>query len=577
MHGGAAIDWFTHLAAAAPTPMWVIDSTGATVYVNPAWLALTGRALPADGRAWSEVLHPEDRPRVLADIATALATRSSMQLTFRVRRADGAYRWFDSISTPRSSESGEFQGYVGLCFDVTDRHDAAAAVQHYHRAAIESGQILFTWKVDEDRLSFPQEITTVFGHPVDRLKTLQAWLKYVDARDRQRLSTDIERGTRSATAFATEYRFVSADGDVIPVRGQGALVRDARGELVSIAGFLVDQRGERQARRLAETHAAILANLSEGVTVSDDGGKILYANQAMEQMFGYAAGELAGRNIGDLNADPPARKAEILADMLATSTAAGRWVGEVNSIRKDGHRFISRATVAPFVQEGHRWWVIVRRDISERKRLEAAVAASGQLEQERIAAELHDGLGQELAGLSFALGAFRNEMARHYPAGLPRVDALADVLKGAIALCRTTAQDIAAFGLSNGLDNALRLLAVRKQRLYGLHCDLDIDPALADRVPPAAAHHLYRIAQESLRNACRHGHATHCRIVLRQELDVAELLIRDDGDGFDPAADHRDDRMGLRVMRYRAEQLGGTLAIDAARGRGTTVRCRFTT
>jgi PAS domain S-box-containing protein len=568
-------DWFQRLADAAPTPMWITDRSGATVYVNRPWLVLTGRLLDDErGGGWNTALHPEDRTRVWETFQTALIDRAGVRLLYRVRRADGAFRWLDSIGTPRFDADGAFQGYVGLCIDVTERHESVVAFENYCHAVRESGQILFQWSAVANRLTFPQGESSVFGHPVRQLTSLEDWLQRVSADDRARLAREIEQGLRAGTAFASEYRFIAADGTAIPVRARGALVRNHAGDVVSIVGFLVDLRDEYESRRLVETHAAVLANLSEAVTVTNDAGTILYANAAAAEMFGYTAVELVGLDVRELNSDPRSRKEEILTEMLRAATSRGRWTGELNSIRRDGSRFISRAVVAPFVYGGERSWVLVQRDVTERKRLEAAVADVSQREQGRIATELHEGLGQELAGLCFALSAYRNDVAAGGEAQGERLDPLLETLRRAIALCRTTAQEISAFGLGIGLCEALQLLALRENRLFGLACEIDVDPAVAARVPAATAYQLYQIVQESLRNAARHGRAVCCVVSLQECDGVVELKVVDDGKGFEPKR-MGCEGLGLRIMRYRTSQFGGSLEVASALGKGTAVCCRL--
>ena len=90
---------------------------------------------------------------------------------------------------------------------------------------------------------------------------------------------------------------------------------------------------------------------------------------------------------------------------------------------------------------------------------------------------------------------------------------------------------------------------------------------------PELATHLFRIAQEAVSNALRHGRARHVRIALRGEPDALTLSVEDDGVGI-PNLPHDGKGLGMRLMRYRAGVIGGTLCIAAAAGGGTVVTCR---
>jgi len=129
-----------------------------------------------------------------------------------------------------------------------------------------------------------------------------------------------------------------------------------------------------------------------------------------------------------------------------------------------------------------------------------------------------------------------------------------------------------------GLAIALRDAAEKAQQLHGVVCDLQMadDVAVTDRL---VATHLYYIAQESVTNAVRHGQARHIVVRLaRTEGHGAELSIQDDGVGL-PVAEPEGPGLGrgLHIMQYRADLIGGTLAIERGTGGGTRVTCRFET
>jgi PAS domain S-box-containing protein len=119
---------FRTLADTAPVFIWMSDRDGQCVFVNKPWLDFSGRTLEQDlGRGWAESLHPEDRERGLAEQARAVANREYFRTEYRMRRADGQYRWMLDTGTPRYDSAGRFDGYLGSCLDVTDaRQDREA-------------------------------------------------------------------------------------------------------------------------------------------------------------------------------------------------------------------------------------------------------------------------------------------------------------------------------------------------------------------------------------------------------------------------------------------------------------------
>lgn len=323
-------------------------------------------------------------------------------------------------------------------------------------------------------------------------------------------------------------------------------------------------------------HSSVLTALSDGVIVTDEEWTIVFANRAMSAIYGYDAGDLPQRSVAALLVDSPQRFKRLTAEMCRVADSEGRWVGELNGLRGDGGRFISRAAVAPLRHDGRRWWVIVQRDVSERKRLERAIVDAVNQEQRRFASELHDGLGQELSGLSLMLASLAPELLESSTAAATLADAQA-VLSGAIRACRTAAEGTAAFTLDRlGLGGSLEMLALRALQLYGMKCSMLIDRPCGDPLDPAVAYELYCIAQEAIRNASQHGKAALCTVSLRH-LDCGglELRIQDNGRGFKGRRDGEHAGLGLKIMKYRAAQIGALLSIESAPGSGTQVRCRL--
>ncbi len=118
---------FRTLADSAPVLLWVSRTNGQREFVNQAYVDFLGATYDeAIAFDWRERLHPEDLPRILQEQAAGEASRESFNLEARYRRADGEWRWVRSISQPRYGPSGEFIGFIGLAFDVTETKRAEA-------------------------------------------------------------------------------------------------------------------------------------------------------------------------------------------------------------------------------------------------------------------------------------------------------------------------------------------------------------------------------------------------------------------------------------------------------------------
>jgi len=113
---------FRLLSDSGPAMLWMASQDMKCTWFNKAWLAFTGRTLDQDrGSGWSEGIHPEDLERTLRHYTTSFVDRQSFEIEYRLRRADGRYRWVLDRGIPRYSDSGEFIGYLGSAIDIDVR------------------------------------------------------------------------------------------------------------------------------------------------------------------------------------------------------------------------------------------------------------------------------------------------------------------------------------------------------------------------------------------------------------------------------------------------------------------------
>ncbi|MGV0024485.1 PAS domain S-box protein [Phormidesmis priestleyi] len=113
---------FRTMANSAPVLLWMIDSTGTCVFCNESLLKFTGHRIDPEGSlSWHETVHPADRPYCEATYREALTHHSSFEIEYRLRRADGEYRWVLDRGVPRLMPDGSFGGHIGSCIDITER------------------------------------------------------------------------------------------------------------------------------------------------------------------------------------------------------------------------------------------------------------------------------------------------------------------------------------------------------------------------------------------------------------------------------------------------------------------------
>ena len=212
------------------------------------------------------------------------------------------------------------------------------------------------------------------------------------------------------------------------------------------------------------------------------------------------------------------------------------------------------------------------RDITEQRATEQEVIAIIESERRRIGRDLHDGLGQELTGISLGLKTLSEQLTRERSPHERATRRLTEMIQTTIADTRHFARLLSpGFSQEFRLAETLKALAAEVNGHSGLSCRVqcsDVDDAHDDDV----ATHLFRIAQESINNALRHSGAKTIELNYRRERNSLVLEILDDGVGI-PDEEHRIEGLGLRSMRYRARMLNGTLTVAARARGGTRVLC----
>lgn len=208
----------------------------------------------------------------------------------------------------------------------------------------------------------------------------------------------------------------------------------------------------------------------------------------------------------------------------------------------------------------------LRRRHDEREALLLTAVDSSLAERRRIAQDLHDGVVQTLTGVSYSLAAAERDAPPELASRL--ADAGAHTRHG-IAELRTLLTDIYPPQLvRDGLGEALAALL---EPLRARDIDVQLDVDLRERLPVATEAVLYRAGQEGLRNVMTHAGASHVQVRVSRTDRMAELVVRDDGRGFDVDAEHGD-HFGLRILGDLARDAGGAVDVDSSPGAGTTLR-----
>ena len=339
------------------------------------------------------------------------------------------------------------------------------------------------------------------------------------------------------------------------------------------------KRAEASLRESEQRMRAILETAVEGIVTIDERGAVESVNPAACLIFGYEPYEVIGQNVSMLMPSPDRERHDgYIANYLRTGEARIIGIGrEVVGRRKDGTLFPMDLSISE-VRLGD-WWLFTGmvRDITERRKLEQAVATAAEHERSRIGRELHDGLGQQLGGLLFLMKGLQSDLQ----SGKAReadvtASQLCDELTIAMTQARNLAHELYAVRAGpDGLVQALENLAERAASAQrGITSAFPGDRSVLVH-SPAVASHLYRIAQEAVHNALKHSRATRIDIELARQPVAVALSVRDNGVGLPAQSGTRG--LGLRTMEQRARLIGGELAVQVRPEGGVEVTCSVPT
>jgi PAS domain S-box-containing protein len=367
---------------------------------------------------------------------------------------------------------------------------------------------------------------------------------------------------------------------------RGALdyvVKDADflGRLPAVVSRAVKQVEQGRKLAVAESalkreHAFVTAVLETAgalVVVLDRVGNIVRFNRACERSTGYLASQMIGQPVwklmGRKEEHASAREGfERLRNGLEFSAHENHW----RAVNGEDHLIAWSNTILRDASGQVEYIVATGIDITDRRQLEKELLSIEEKVQQRIGHDLHDDLCQRLAGIEIMSQVLEQQLGSKSKTMAGRAAEISQLVRDAISHTRALARGLSPVVMEvEGITAALQQLAESTRSIFGVDCSFKCPEAIGVK-DLSVATHLYRIAQEAVSNAIRHGEATRIDIALVKTPERVSLLVEDDGKGLPEQAARRRG-MGLRIMRYRAGVIGGSLAVQKRKTGGTAVVC----
>lgn len=284
---------------------------------------------------------------------------------------------------------------------------------------------------------------------------------------------------------------------------------------------------------------------------------------------GYPIVAVAGRNVADALAPWRVRTNEALERGAFITFAWLALTAALYIVLSRHHRALHES--AQQVREAQQSLLEAQsRELNTREEFAQHLLTAQEQERQRLAAELHDSVGQNLSLIrNRALLALQDPSVT--PQAAEHLHALAGLSADVIAEVRTVTHNLKPLAIEQfGLNDALETLLGKAGSASSLAIEHRLED-VSDALDVNAATHAYRIVQEALNNILRHANANRCRVALERDVRTVRLSVEDDGAGFDPQASVTHHGLGLASITERVRMMKGRLCIDAAPGRGVRI------
>jgi len=327
----------------------------------------------------------------------------------------------------------------------------------------------------------------------------------------------------------------------------------------------------------SEAHKqAILESSVDGIITINEKGLIQSFNKAAQKIFGYHENEVVGQNIKILMPLPYSEKHDTYIRSYL-ETGEKKIIGkgrEVQGLKKDGTVFPIDLSVGETMWNENRIFTGIIKDITDRKELEKRVLEISNEERKRIGQDLHDGLGQMLTGIRMISENLARKLKANGIPGADEVEEISKMISETDEFARSITHDMVEVDLEeNGLDMALQKLCKRNEKMFNVNFKYQNEGDVYIEKDSIAIN-LYRIAQEAMHNAVKHGKADLIMVRLSNTGRHTSLIITDNGVGFSDEHDLNENKgMGIKIMKYRTGLMGGIFEITRADKEITIVRC----
>ena len=582
---------FRMMAETIPDAFWIsTPGIEKMIYISPAYEKIWGRNLESlyeSPKSFIDAIHPEDVQKVVTAVKDH--AKGIWNLEYRIRRPDGSVRWIMDRGFPVRNEQGALALMTGVATDITQL------------------------KLTEDMLSdTTRKMNTFFKHTITPLVFLDKEFNFIQVNDayakacqkniskfvghnhfefypneeNQRIFREVVRTKTPYEAHAKPFSFPDHpewgitywDWTLVPILDN---LGDVEFLVFSLKDVTERVKAELALKEKEQYLRMVVSNAPIILFATDEKGTIIVSEGKGLETLGEKPDESVGMNVFEKYHDHPK-----IVDNMRRALQSENFTTEVEIF----HDVIFDTMYSPIIDENNKICGIIGTcvDITERKKAEQRILADqNQLraltsevmmveerERRKIATGLHDSVGQILAFLKIELGDLQRSRLSKETVSIVRH--LREQVERAIKQTRMLTFEMSPPELYTlGLGPALEELAQRFEEERDLKCSVDVCES-PDILSEQMKILLYRSIRELLVNAAKHANAESVRIIMRWAGDNIEIIVEDNGIGFDASGldgkkHSKSSGFGLYSIRERLKQMGGKLEIDSRKGKGTKI------
>jgi PAS domain S-box-containing protein len=600
-----------------PVAVYVCDADGVIQQYNRRAVKLWGGEPGRDDKEPKfcgcsyNIYYPDGRPMPREKSPMARALRGEKLKTedseIILECPDGKRRHIIPAPQILKDSRGKIIGAINSLFDITEQKHAEAAAMRSAAVVRSSHDAVVAKDLNGIITDWNQSAQRIFGYKPKEI--IGKSILTLIPRERQSEESEILRRVRRGESI-DHYETVRRrkDGRLIEVSLTISPLKDVKGKIIGVSKIARDITQRKGAERQLAEQTRLLDLTNDAIFICDVSHRITFWNRGAKQLYGYSAEEALGRISHELLCTEFPQSIRHVRRKLKRDS---RWSGELVHRCKDGSKAVvmsrwsldldkrgkprsiletntditarKRAevalqksmealerVVADRTKELSVANVALKSEIERRKGLEGEILAISDREQQRLGQELHDGLCQHLTAVAFMARSIALRLKNHRVIDASDIDKIAELVNNAAADTRNLSRALHRFDVdAAGLVEALQDLVDRE--IWRIPCRLMAWPSFHIDDNNAAAQ-LYRIAREAVINANKHAQAREIVVRLEQSRHGKALRIIDDGVGFSDDPKLRQG-LGLHIMRYRAQLIGGRLEIESPKGGGTCVSC----